>query len=573
LIYTNGHLDETAEWRLRRRDGGVIWTELAGSRIDREGKPHAIIGIGRDITERKKAEEKLRASEERFRSMFTHASEMIYMYDMAGRFIDTNDRTLELLGCSREEIRGLTIRDIIDPQDIGRSMEGLQRLFAEGEPQGPVELRFRLDDGTRKLMEVTTVRLDLGDGAHAALGIARDITARRDAEEKLRQAAEQMRASQKMEAVGRLASGLSHEFSNVLNVIGGHSELALEGLHDEDPLKESLTEISKAAASGANLTRQLLAFSSSQMLKPEIIDIDEHVKNVGTMLRRLIGEDVELIMKLGGTGKVRADPAQIEQVIMNLAVNARDAMPDGGKLIIETYDADLDDEYASSHAGVQPDGYVIVAVTDTGEGMDERTRQRIFEPFFSTKDRDIGSGLGLSTVFGIVKQSGGNVWVYSEKGRGSTFKIYLPRLEEGDIAARDSKPDPGSLLGVETVLVVEDEDMVRNIVGMTLREHGYTVLEARNAEEALEIFEKGKRTIDVVVSDVVMPGMNGRQLAEKLATDYDHHRILLVSGYPGTAATQQELISEGVEFVSKPVAARTLVGKVREILDRPVRKG
>ncbi len=570
LFYQQGRYDETTQWRLRCRDGRHVWVELTGSRVDREGKPYAVIGIARDVTERRKADKALRSSEQRFRAMFDHASEMIFIHDMAGRFIDMNDRSLKLLGCTRADLRNITLRDIIDIEDLGRATEGMGRLFSEGASVGPVELRLRLEDGTRRWMEVSTVRLDLGDESYVALGIARDVSARKEAEDKLRSAEMHLRASQKMEAVGRLAAGLAHEFSNLLNVVGGHAELSLDGLHPEDPLRESLEEIRKASRNGAALTKQLLAFSSSQFMRPEVVDLNSCVRSAGTMLGRLIGENIEFITRLEEVGKVMADPAQMEQVILNLAVNARDAMPEGGKLVIETYDADLDDDYTASHAGVAKGSYVILAVTDTGQGMDEYTVQHIFEPFFTTKDSEMVAGMGLSTVFGIVRQSGGNVWVYSEPGKGSTFKIYLPRLDTDEPTTRDSAPDLAALVGVETILVVEDEDMVRNIVTLTLREHGYTVLEARNAEEALEVFAKRKGFIDVVVSDVIMPGMSGRDLAERLASEHGHTRVLLMSGYPGTAAEHKQLVARGVAFLSKPVAARTLVAKVREILDSPV---
>jgi PAS domain S-box-containing protein len=568
-VREHGRLEEITEWKLARKGGGEIWVELTATRVDRDGKPYAVIAIARDVTERHRAEQALRESEERFRAMFDNASEMIYMYDRAGRFVDMNDRGLELLGIARSEIRSTTIRDIVDPEDAVKVMRGLDALFSEGESLGPTEMRLRLEDGTRRWMEVSSVRMDLGDRRHVALGIARDVTPRREAEDMLKQAEEQVRASQKMEAVGRMASGLAHEFSNILNVVSGHADLILEGLHEQDPMREGLEEIRAASKSGVGLTKQLLAFGSSQRMRTEVVDINECVRGVTAMIDRLIGDDVKLVTRLGDIGRVRTDAAKLEQVIVNLAVNAREAMKDGGELIVETYDDDLDDEYASTHAGVRPGGYVILAVTDTGEGMDEKTRQHIFEPFFTTRDRNESSGMGLSTVFGIVKQCGGNVWVYSEPGQGSTFKIYLPRLDDDEEPVRDSRPDVGSLQGRETVLVVEDEDMVRNIFCLTLREHGYTVLEARTGEEALEIFERRAGAVDVVVSDVVMPGISGRELAERLASNYDHTRILLVSGYPGTAAEHRKLVDRGVEFVSKPVPARTLVARIRVLLDRP----
>ena len=388
-----------------------------------------------------------------------------------------------------------------------------------------------------------------------------DITERKHLEQQLRQA-------QKMEAIGQLAGGIAHDFNNMLTVISGYSELVLATLPPGDPQRGNIEQIKQAGERAAALTRQLLAFSRRQVLEPKVLDLNAVATNMDKMLQRLIGENIALVTVLKpGLGRVKADPGQVEQVIMNLAVNARDAMPRGGKLTIETADVELDEAYARNHITVKPGPYVMLAVSDTGCGMDAQTQTRVFEPFFTTKEKGKGTGLGLSTVYGIVKQSGGYIWVYSEVGRGTTCKIYLPRVEE---ALGTSQPGafPASVLrGSETVLLAEDEEVVRSLASRVLRENGYTVLEASNGEEALQLCAQQRGTIRLVMTDVVMTGMSGRELAERLHVAHPEMTVLFTSGYTDEAVVRHGILDTGVAFLQKPFTPDALLHKVREVLD------
>jgi nitrogen-specific signal transduction histidine kinase len=391
-------------------------------------------------------------------------------------------------------------------------------------------------------------------------GIVMDITERR-------QLGEQLRQSQKMEAVGRLAGGIAHDFNNLLTVIKGYSELMLEDLEGADPLRTEVDEIKKAADRAASLTRQLLAFSRQQVLAPKVVDLNTVVGNMDKLLHRLLGEDIDLFTILEpGLGRVKADPGQIEQVIMNLAVNARDAMPKGGKLTIETANVELDEHYTREHAVVKPGSYVMIAVTDTGVGMTDKVKSRIFEPFFTTKEVGKGTGLGLSTVYGIIKQSGGYVWVYSEVGLGSSFKVYLPRV---DAPAEITSPVSSlpTRRGTETVLLVEDEDGVRALERQVLHKHGYNVLEARNGGEALLMCERHQGEIDMLLTDVVLEQMGGRELAERLLKVRPEMKVLYVSGYADDAIVHHGVLKPGMAFLQKPFTTEALARKVRFVLD------
>ncbi len=381
---------------------------------------------------------------------------------------------------------------------------------------------------------------------------------------------EQFHQAQKMEAVGRLAGGVAHDFNNLLTVIRGYSDLLLGRLPTADPIRRDMEEVKKAADRAASLTRQLLAFSRRQVLQPRILDLNAEVAKMGAMLQRMIGEDIDLLTVLSpGLGSVKADPGQIEQILMNLAVNARDAMPNGGRLTIETTDVVLDAEYARRHVAVNPGRYVVLAVSDTGCGMDAATQTRIFEPFFTTKERGKGTGLGLSTVYGIVKQSGGNIWVYSERGRGTVFKIYLPRVEGPAEAIDPGMAQETVSTGSETILLVEDNPMLRTLAKEILCTHGYTVLEAAQGEEACRISEHHTGTIHLMLSDVVMPGMKGRELAERLKSARPTIKVLLMSGYSDTFVLHQREIDPGTAFLQKPFSPQSLAQKVREVLSSP----
>jgi two-component system cell cycle sensor histidine kinase/response regulator CckA len=394
--------------------------------------------------------------------------------------------------------------------------------------------------------------------------IARDITERKQLEAQLQQA-------QKMEAIGRLAGGVAHDFNNLLTVIMGYSAQALATLAASDPLHEEILEIHHASERAASLTRQLLTFSRRQALTPCVLNLNNIVADMDRMLRRLLGEDVEVATALDpGLDSIRADPGQMEQVLLNLAVNARDAMPDGGKLLLETANIELDEAYAHLHFAVAPGAYAILAVSDTGCGMDPETQAHIFEPFFTTKAPGEGTGLGLSTVFGIVQQSGGNVGVYSEPGKGTTFKIYFP-----SVAARAERVEArlaaGPAAGSETVLVVEDEDAVRKLIRSVLTRAGYIVLEASDGAEALELCRSYAGPIQLVISDLVMPQMSGSELADQLAARRPDIRLLLMSGYTAASVVKQRALDPQTSFLQKPFTPAALAEKVRETLDRAAR--
>ncbi|HEX5855033.1 MAG TPA: ATP-binding protein, partial [Thermoanaerobaculia bacterium] len=436
-----------------------------------------------------------------------------------------------------------------------------QAIESPESPQTSV-FRFRHANGTWRTMEGIGKLLP-GEGTPHIVINSRDVTERGALEEQLRQ-------SQKMEAVGRLAGGIAHDFNNLLTVIGGYGELLLNAVPRGDPNREPLEEIVAAGERAASLTRQLLAFSRKQILMPELLDLNSIVAGMDKMLRRLIGEDVDFVTRLDtSAGRVRADPGQLEQVIMNLAVNARDAMPRGGKLTIETANADLDEVYARRHAPVATGPYVMLAVSDTGVGMDAETQARIFEPFFTTKEKGKGTGLGLSTVFGIVNQSGGNVWVYSEPGKGTTFKIYLPRVEEAPMPHETPSGLYSSVQGTETILVVEDEVSIRTLARKVLESVGYRVVEAKSGPEALELVRRSGDPIHLLLTDLVMPEMAGTELASRLLESRPELRILYMSGYSDDAVVRHGLLDHRHHFLPKPFTPQVLLRKVREVLEAP----
>ena len=511
--------------------------------------------------ERKHAEDQLKASEAEYRVLFEFNPEAMWVYDRESlRFLAVNDAAVARYGWTREEFLQMTIRDI-RPEAEQEKLEALLARDAN-QPVAHRGLRHRRKDGSLIDVEILANSIILA-GRPGRLVLAKDVTERLRLEEQLRQA-------QKMEAVGRLAAGVAHDFNNILTAILGSAELLIDDLPEGHEHRVDAEEIRRAAQRAADLTRQLLAFSRQQVLAPKVLDLNAVVRGVETMLRRLIGEHIELRTALvGDLGAVRADPTQLEQVLLNLVVNARDAMPQGGKLTIETANTDLGEQYAREHGAGVAGPHVLLAVSDTGTGMDAATRAHLFEPFYTTKEFGRGTGLGLATVYGVVKQSGGHIWVYSEPGQGATFKIYLPRVQEAPepLVAAEPGGVRAAARGSETILLVEDEQIVRSLARRVLSQQGYTVLEAPAGLEALAVSNAHPGDIHLLLTDVVMPGIGGRELARQLAARRPRARVLYLSGYSDDAIVSHGLLDPGTFFLQKPFTPQALTRKVREVLD------
>ena len=525
----------------------------------------------RDVTEHRRAEEALIKSQNKYIDLYENANDMIFTLDLLGNFTSINRAAYASFGYRVEELLGKGLQDVLTPESFEYAMTTLQRAVAEkSDLMGiqPWEFEGLKKDGTKVLLEVRA-RLILEDGnVMGVQAIARDITERKQSEEEKAFLQEQLRQSQKMEAIGRLAGGIAHDFNNLLTIIGGYSALSFLELKEEDPLKGNIRAVQKATERAANLTRQLLAFSRRQPMEMKVLDLNATLRDMDKMLRRVIGEDIKLVTHLAeDLGRTKTDPGQIEQVIMNLVVNARDAMPEGGRLTIETANVELDEAYVRGHVGVKPGRYLMLSVSDTGAGMTQEVKERVFEPFFTTKGAGKGTGLGLSTVYGIVKQSGGNIWVYGEPEKGAAFKIYLPRVDEPTEVFKEKlvKDLPR---GSETVLLVEDEEEVRKLAAQILQRQGYKVLEAPQGGDALLICEQHQTPVHLMLTDVVMPGMSGHQLAERLKSLQPEMKILYMSGYTDNTIIQHGVLVEGVNYISKPFTVDALARKVREVLDQ-----
>ena len=509
--------------------------------------------------EHKRHEEALRRSEARYRSLILSAAYGIYRSSLDGRFLDVNPALINMLGYnSVEEVLALDPRQdvFLNPEELGRLSDDYRRT---GVLNG-IEVQWKRKDGHVIIVRLSGRAMDGQDEAKGELEIiAEDITERRQLEEQFRQA-------QKMEAVGRLAGGVAHDFNNLLMVINGYTEVLLEQLDSADSRYQKVHSIQQAADRAAMLTRQLLAFSRKQLLELKVVDVNRVIGDMERLLRPLIGENIELTTRLSpDAGRTRADAGQLEQVIMNLVVNAKDAMPEGGRITMQSSEITVRHNFRE-HRYIQPGRYVVISLTDTGHGMDKETLSRIFEPFFTTKEKGKGTGLGLSTVYGIVKQSGGYVFANSELGGGTTFYIYLPRVEDSAEALSPMKAQESEKGGSETVLLVEDEDSVRELVRETLVGRGYEVLEADNGEAGLRLAEAHVDKIDILITDVVMPGMGGRELAKRLMAMCPKIGVLYLSGYTEDAIVNHGALDPGTAFLQNPFTLQKLAQKVRDVL-------
>jgi len=534
---------------------GIFVEAQASPLKDKHGVVNGGVVAFRDITERQLAEKALLKSEERFSKAFRNNPLAITISTEAeGRYLDVNDAFLDLLGYKRNAVIGCTAADLrFWSEPLGR-MEMLRQL-EDDKQVAKHPTRFRTAKGEIREAEVWAESIEL-DGQPCILGITRDIT-------EIRRLETQFRQAQKMEAVGRLAAGLAHDFNNILSIIMGYSDISLGLIAPEDPVNRYVSETKIAAKRAARLTRQLLAFSRQQVVFPKILDLNEVVRNSTNLFQQLVGEDVEIEFRPTiPLGSIKADPGQIEQVLMNLMVNARDAMPAGGKVIIETGEAELDEDYASRHAGSKAGQHVVLVVSDTGCGMDDNVKSQIFEPFFTTKAVGQGTGLGLSTVYGIVKQSEGYILVHSEPGKGTAFKIYFPRLYDKIEMLVLSHKEAAPLRGSETILVVEDDKILRELTVKLLQDGGYRVVEAEDAEDALGIMASSQPEIDLVLTDVVMLGTNGVELVRRAEEDHPKLRSLFMSGYTGDLVGRQGVLIQEAYFLEKPFTRRSLLTKV-----------
>jgi PAS domain S-box-containing protein len=546
-----------------RHDGGVHWWTTLKFVIEQDDGAPLIGGIALDITPRMRAEQALRASEDRYRSLVELATSVIVVVDDAGRITEFNREAEAFFGISRLDALGRDyVECCVSEAQREQVAADLARIRAGEALQGR-ESAFVQRDGTHKAFLWNATRLTDSRGeAPQLLVIGQDIS-------ELRRLEHQLLLAQRMEGIGRLAGGIAHDFNNLLTAILGHAEMAQDDVAPTDPARGNIAEITRAAQRAADLTRQLLAFARRQIIEPRIVDLNGLVLNVDRMLRRLLGEDIELVtVQDPDLWRVRIDPGQFEQVLVNLAVNARDAMPAGGTLVIETRNVHLDEEFARQHATVQPGPHVLLAVSDTGVGMDAEVLAHIFEPFFTTKEVGKGTGLGLATCYGIVKQNRGSIWVDSERAIGTTFRIYLPRADAVVVGAEPVEARvPEQTRGTETVLLVEDEVLVRNLAADALRRHGYQVLSASTGVEALELASQMIHPIDVLVTDVVMPQMGGEQLAVRLLGERPSLKVLFISGYTDMAVLQHGTLIPGTALLQKPFTPGQLVHRVRQLLD------
>ena len=603
--------ETTYEVRLKTKEGEPLWCRASMAKLDHPEHGLVWVAVYEDISERKRADDLIRAAhrdlqrrvqertaelskanaalvyqmaereraerekfihQARFRALIEKSGDLTGVITAEGKITYVTPAVQRILGRDATEIVGHSALEVVHPDDRASVGDILTELLKNPTKVVTFEFRALHRDGSFRRLEATGTNMLADAAVQGLVGNFRDITERKQAEDALRRTEEQLRQARKMEAIGSLAGGVAHDFNNLLSVILSYATMLVGDLSPGDPMREDLEEIRAAGERAAALTRQLLAFSRQQILSPKTLNLNEVVSGMERMLRRLIGTHIEFVVNAAPSlGKVTVDPGQIEQVIMNLAVNARDAMPRGGKLTFETADVELGDRALAEELAVTLGSYVLLTIADTGIGMDEATKRRMFEPFFTTKERGKGTGLGLATVFGIVKQSGGGITAESEPGAGTVFKVYLPRVGLGaPVEWRPSEPPPrGTVRGTETILLVEDEERVRSLARTILRRNGYQVLEAQSGGDALLICEQYIATIDLLLSDVVMPRMSGRQLAERLRAVRPAMKVLFMSGYTDTAIVNRGVLDPGIAFLQKPLTPETLTRKIREVLDAP----
>jgi two-component system, cell cycle sensor histidine kinase and response regulator CckA len=548
------------ETKGRRKDGSTFPIDLAVSEVTVGGHRY-FTGIIKDITERHRSASALKQSEERFRVLVEAMNDGLAVQDADGKIVYVNPRFCEILGYHEKCLMNKMVTEFMDTASQIVFQNELDEKGAPG--GGMVELRMEKEDGDPLHVHVAAKALRASDGEYmGSFVVVTDVT-------QIKKLQRQLIQSQKMEAIGRLAGGVAHDFNNLLTVIFGNVDLSLQRLDKENPLYQNLIQIDEAAKRAGSLTRQLLAFSRKQVMQPVVLALNQIVSGLEKMLRRLIGEDIILTTRLDPmTGAIKADPTQIEQVIVNIAVNARDAMPGGGQLTIETHHVTMEDGHLGIEDKVPPGNYAMIAITDTGTGMDQETQARIFEPFYTTKEKGHGTGLGLSTVYGIVKQSGGEIALYSEPGNGTCFKIYLP-LADDSVSHQRPEPLAPPVCGTATILVVEDEDALRRLVADVLKQCGYTVLKAPDGPTALEKFGDGASgPIDLILTDVVMPRMNGKALVSRLQPIYPEAKFLFISGYTDDAIVNHGVLAPGTPFLHKPFTPDQLIRKIQSVLDQ-----
>jgi PAS domain S-box-containing protein len=565
---------EDEGWR-ERKDGTVFWALAVLDAVrDETGQLIGFAKVTRDITERRAAQEALRKAAQQFQQLVQGVKDYaIYMLDLEGRISSWNSGAQSIKGYRADEVIGSHFSRFYTEEDreAGKPARALQTAATEGkfEAEG---WRVR-KDGTRFWASVLIDAIHDENGELVGYAkVTRDITERREAEEQLRQARAELFQAQKMEAIGQLTGGVAHDFNNLLTVVIGNLELSqrlLASSTDGDArLRRAIGNAMRGAQRAANLTERLLAFSRQQPLEPRVIDVNQLLHGLADLLGRSLGENIDIeTVGAGGLWRVEIDPVQLEAAILNLALNARDAMPHGGRLTIETHNAHLDEQYCRRHADIRPGQYVQIAITDTGSGMSEDVIARAFDPFFTTKQVGQGTGLGLSQVYGFVKQSGGHVKIYSEVGQGTTVKIYLPRLLRGSAAEQELNSEAPGNEAHETILVVEDDRDVRSYIVDTLRELDYRVLEAADAEAALGLIERGERRIDLLLTDVVLPGRSGRQLVDQVIKSRPDIKVLYMTGYSRNAIVHQGRLDPGVALIQKPIRAPLLTARIRDLLD------